>query len=219
MIIASASVVAAIAMVGCGFFVYNSVQKNKSDAEDAEVTARINECVTATKKNMLGFVSECYEKEGREAPADVLQKDKERVDRIIAQADYDNCMANAKLNYYALWDLNDDDPQNGDIKDPIRYYISGSIQKEYEQDVEECKTSYPLIGSYEKGFKTEYTKELIGWTTPKSDKVPIINRYNASGLIIEGSNMPANKDVPDTVASVGFLVASKFKNSHLDLWY
>ena len=213
------SVVVVAILIGGGFLIFNIVQNNDNEAKEKEISDRINECITTTKKDMLGFITDCYEKEGRTAPTDVMEKDKERVDRILAQAEYDVCMCNAKFKYDALWDLNDNNPQNGDLKDTIRYYISDSIQKEYEQDVQECKTQYPLVGTYEKGFKTEYKKELIGWKEPKSDKTPIINRYNTDGLIVEGSNIPSDQDVPDSVGSVGGLAAKKFKNDHLDLWY
>ena len=191
---------------------------NQKQLEE-ELNKKIEQCTKETKKDMLGFVSYCYEKNNVDVPEDVLQKDKERVDRILAQANYDICMANASLAYEEMWDLNDNNPQNGDTSDGLPTWFAEPIQKDYDQRVDNCKSSNTLLGNYESGFKTTYRKELVSWAEPKSDRIAIINRYNDDGKIVEGSNMREDIEVPDSVASVGYKAANKFKSEHPELWY
>lgn len=188
-------------------------------AQQAELNKKIEQCTKETKKDMLGFISYCYEDNNVDVPEDVLLKDKERANRILAQANYDLCMANALLKYAEVWDLNDINPQNGDTNDGLPTHLAELTQKDYDQQVDKCKSSHTLLGSYEDGFKTNYKKELVGWAEPKSDRIAIINHYNADGIIAEGSNVREDADLSDNVASVGGKAAQKFKSEHQELWY
>ncbi len=213
-------IIALIIVCILSFFIFKHISDTHiAKQKEKEVSERIEKCISSTKKDLLGFVTNCYENEGKAVPNDVLMKDKERVDRILAQSDYDLCMANASFQRDSLWDLNDRDPQNGSAEDPMSRHLVNFVQKAYDQDVDECKSRYKLKGDYEEGFKTVYMKKLVGWKNPKSNKIPIIDRYNANGRIEEGSGLSGDEDVPNSVASVGFIIASKFKENHTDLWY
>lgn len=213
-------IVFAICLAIVLFFIYKDVsEKQAEEQREKEALERIEECITTTKKNPLGFITTCYEQEDKTAPDEVLTKDKERADRILAQANYDTCLANALLAYEVLWDLNDINPQNGSTEDRLPAYITDFVQKNYDQLVDECRTMYELKGDYERDFKTYYKKKLVGWKTPKSDQIPIIDRYNDNGKIEEWSNMPFDVEVPDSVGSVGELAANAFKKEHAELWY
>lgn len=218
-LIASTILITITILGGVGVFLFKYISDNNAEEQRKnEIAERINECIASTKKDALGFITNCYEKEGEIAPDDVLTKDKERVDRIIAQANYDACIANAKFKYEARWDLNDIYPYNSKT-DSIRVNLANTIQDNYDQDVAECNTKYALKGDYEKGFKTSFWKELVGWKIPKNENIPIVDRYNDNGKIEEWSNMPDDEKIPDSVGSVGKMTAMSFKEEHAELWY
>lgn len=196
------------------------IAKNEADKQAVEDT--IASCISETKKNPLGFTSKCYEENDREVPDDVRSTDKNRVDRILTQAAYDLCMANASFSKDAHWDLNDEDKLNGKLDSS---YSADYVQSAYEQSVRECEKSSPLTNSYEAGFKTVYKKEFIGWKEPKnyavpSENIPLVNRYNSDGKIEEYSGIASDVALPDDFnGTVGGQIAEDFKKEHPDWWY
>lgn len=210
-------VIVILTLAALGLIAYFAI----SITAEKNVEYNIDSCMDETKKDMLGFVSKCYEDNSKEIPEEIKNSDKIRADRILAQEAYDVCMANAAFNKAWLWDINDKDVLNakGDSS-----YKADFVNKEYDQDVDECKIKSPLSGSYEENYKTYYAKVLVGWKEPKnytrlSENIPILDRYNNDGKINEASNIPLDQEVPENIGTVGGKIAREFKEKHLDWWY
>lgn len=217
LILVIVSVVAVAIAAIAAILVAQAVQQKQQEAAEAkaaeETQAKIDECVSETKKSALGFISECYEEQGQEVPDEVAEKDRERADRIIAQQENDKCRALASLSYQSVWDMNDDSPYDG-VLDTTRYSYSVEFESSYEDDLDECDQQNPLKDDYESRYETEIKFDLIGWT---SDGDMIVDVYVDYGdYTMKNINW---EDLDFTYVTTSGKIAEAFKEEHLEFWY
>jgi hypothetical protein len=223
-----AIVASSLVAIGVGVFMFMRItEQNRLDEENRRIDEAISECVTETRRSLLGFASLCYEEHGREVPEDVMRSDMNRVDRILVQDAYSTCMARAAFSREEHWDLNDVEPLNGRL-DGSRH--AEFIDREYGRLIDECRIRHVLMGNHEPDFLTLYRIRLVGWQEPidhiqHNNNTSIANIYNNDGRIEGGTevlfpfNMSWQELLADIDGTVGGMAAREFREQRIHWWH